>query len=75
VKRPSDHNIIRIKWVFQNKQDENGVIVRNKARLIAQGYTQFKGLDFDEIFAPVEDLKLFKFYLLMSPLTISNYIK
>jgi hypothetical protein len=75
VKRPSDHNIIRIKWVFQNKQDENGVIVRNKARLIAQGYTQFEGLDFDEIFAPVEDLKLFKFYLLMSPLTISNYIK
>jgi hypothetical protein len=35
VKRPSDHNVIGTKWVFQNKQDENGVIVRNKARLVA----------------------------------------
>jgi hypothetical protein len=34
-KRPSDHNIIRTKWVFQNKQDGNGIIVRNKARLVA----------------------------------------
>jgi hypothetical protein len=35
VKRPSDHNVVGTKWVFQNKQDENGVIVRNKARLVA----------------------------------------
>jgi hypothetical protein len=57
VKRPSDHNTIGTKWVFQNKQDENGVIVRNKARLMAQGYTQVEGLDFDEIFAPVARLE------------------
>jgi hypothetical protein len=57
VKRPSDHNIIGTKWVFQNKQDENGVIMRNKARLVAQGYSQVIGLDFDEIFAPVARLE------------------
>jgi hypothetical protein len=39
VKRPSDHNAIGTKWVFQNKQDENGIIVRNKERLVAQGYS------------------------------------
>jgi hypothetical protein len=39
VKRPSDHNAIGTKWVFQNKQAENGIIVRNKERLVAQGYS------------------------------------
>jgi hypothetical protein len=50
VKIPSDHNVVGSKWVFQNKQDENGIIVRNKARLVAQGYSQVEGLDFDETF-------------------------
>jgi hypothetical protein len=65
VKRPSDHNVIGTKWVFQNKQDENGVIVRNKARLVAQGYTQVEGLDLDEIFALVarlEDIRILLTY-------------
>jgi hypothetical protein len=53
VKRPSDHNVIGTKLVFRNKQDENGIIVRNKAILVAQGYSQVEGLDFDETFAPV----------------------
>ena len=57
VERPSDHNVIGTKWVFRNKQDENGVVVRNKARLVAQGYTQVEGLDFDETFAPVVRLE------------------
>jgi hypothetical protein len=57
VKRPSDHNVIETKWVFQNKQDKNGIIVRNKARLVVQGYSQVGGLDFDETFAPVARLK------------------
>ena len=46
VERSKDHNMIGIKWVFQNKQDQDGIIVRNKARLVAQDYTQVKGLDF-----------------------------
>ncbi|KAH9763589.1 hypothetical protein KPL70_001218 [Citrus sinensis] len=41
------------KWVFRNKMDESGVVVRNKARLVAQGYNKEEGIDFDETFAPV----------------------
>jgi hypothetical protein len=51
------------KWVFRNKQDENGVIVRNKAILVAQGYTQVEGLDFDETFAPVARLEAIRILL------------
>jgi hypothetical protein len=47
--------VIGTKWVFQNKQDQDGIIIRNKARLAAQGYTQVEGIDFGETYAPVED--------------------
>jgi hypothetical protein len=57
VKRPSDHNVIGTKWVFQHKQNENRIIVRNKARLVAQDYSQVEGLDFDETFTPVARLE------------------
>jgi hypothetical protein len=52
VPRP-DQNVVGTKWVFRNKQDEHGVVTRNKARLAAEGYSQVKGLDFDETYAPV----------------------
>ena len=39
VERPKDHNVIGTKWVFRNKQDQDGIVIRNKARLVAQGYT------------------------------------
>ena len=42
VERPKDHNVIGTKWVFRNKQDQDGIVIRNKARLVAQGYTQVK---------------------------------
>ena len=38
VERPKNHNVIGTKWVFQNKQDQDGIVIRNKARLVAQGY-------------------------------------
>jgi hypothetical protein len=57
VPRPYDRNVIGTKWVFKNKSDEHGTVVRNKARLVAQGYTQVEGIDFDETFAPVARLE------------------
>ena len=53
VERPSDKNVIGTKWIFKNKLDEFGNVSRNKARLVAQGYTQLEGIDFHETFAPV----------------------
>jgi hypothetical protein len=50
-------NVISTKWVFLNKQDEHGVLTRNKARLVAQGFTQIEGLDFGETYAPVARLE------------------
>nr|AAK50132.1 putative gag-pol polyprotein [Oryza sativa Japonica Group] len=57
IERPRDHNVIGTKWIFRNKQDENGLVVRNKTRLVAQGFTQVEGLDFGEIFAPMARLE------------------
>jgi hypothetical protein len=56
VERPKQ-NVIETKWVFHNKQDENGVVTKNKARLVAKGYTQVEGLDFGETYAPVARLE------------------
>jgi hypothetical protein len=56
-------NIIGIKWVFKNKQGEDGEIVRNKARLVAQGFSQVEGLDFWETFAPVARLEAIRIIL------------
>jgi hypothetical protein len=50
-------NVVGTKWVFRNKQDEHGVVKRNKARLMAKAYSQVNGLDFDETFAPVATLE------------------
>ena len=65
VKRldPHKHNIIGTKWIYCNKQDENGLVVRNKAWLVAQGYTQVEGIDFDETFAPVARLEAIRILL------------
>ena len=45
VQTPTDKNVIGTKWVFRNKLDENGEIIRNKARLVCKGYAQEEGLD------------------------------
>ncbi|GJW14370.1 retrovirus-related pol polyprotein from transposon TNT 1-94 [Tanacetum coccineum] len=51
VPQPKNMTIIRTKWVFRNKLDENGVVSRNKARLLAQGYNQQEGINYDETYA------------------------
>jgi hypothetical protein len=63
VPRPEGINVIGTKWVFKNKSDEKGVVTRNKARLVAQGYTQIEGVDFDETFAPVARLESIRLLL------------
>ncbi|KAJ9546217.1 hypothetical protein OSB04_025924 [Centaurea solstitialis] len=54
VHKPSRKTIIGLKWVFRNKLDEHGIVIRNKARLVAQGYRQEEGIDYDETFAPMD---------------------
>jgi hypothetical protein len=53
---PPSRRLSGTKWVFRNKQDEHGVVTRNKDRLVAKGYSQVEGLDFDETYAPVARL-------------------
>ncbi|GJX82229.1 putative ribonuclease H-like domain-containing protein, partial [Tanacetum coccineum] len=53
VNLPKDKHAIGTKWSYRNKKDKRGILVRNKARLVAQGYTQEEGIDYDEVFAPV----------------------
>ena len=61
--RPQDARFIGTKWVFRNKQDDQGIVVRNKARLVAKGFSQVEGLDFGETFAPVARLEAIRILL------------
>src|ERR1051325_3593960 len=63
VPRPRDHHIIGTKWVFRSKLNENRVITRNKARLVAQGYNQEEGINYEEMFAPVAHLEAIRLLL------------
>ncbi|KAJ9547376.1 hypothetical protein OSB04_019919 [Centaurea solstitialis] len=60
---PAGRSVIGAKWVFKNKRDENGVVVRNKARLVSQGYCQEEGIDYEETFAPVARLEAIRIFL------------
>jgi hypothetical protein len=62
VERPKQ-NVVGTKWVFCNKQDEHGVVIGNKAQLVAKYYSQVKGLDFDETFTLVVRLESIRILL------------
>ncbi|GJR15133.1 putative ribonuclease H-like domain-containing protein [Tanacetum coccineum] len=63
VDLPYGKRAIGTKWVYRNKKDERGIVVRNKARLVAQGYTQEEGIDYDEVFAPVARIEAIRLFL------------
>ncbi|KAK1429889.1 hypothetical protein QVD17_12206 [Tagetes erecta] len=63
VDLPEGENAIGTRWLYKNKPDERGIVVRNKARLIAQGYTQEEGIDYEEVFAPVARLEAIRVFL------------
>ncbi|GJY09060.1 putative ribonuclease H-like domain-containing protein [Tanacetum coccineum] len=54
---------IGTKWLFRNKKDERGIVIKNKARLVAQRYTQEEGIDYDEVFAPVAIIEAIRLFL------------
>ena len=63
VPRPTGQSVIGTKWVYKNKADEQGNITKNKARLVAQGYNQEEGIDYEETFAPVARLEAIRILL------------
>ncbi|GJY21419.1 ribonuclease H-like domain-containing protein [Tanacetum coccineum] len=63
VELPNGKWAIGTKWVFKNKKDERGIMIKNKARLVAQGYTQEEGIDYDEVFAPVARIEAIRLFL------------
>ncbi|GJV50719.1 putative ribonuclease H-like domain-containing protein [Tanacetum coccineum] len=60
---PHDKRAIGTKWVYRNKKDERDIVIRNKARLVAQGHTQEEGIDYDEVFALVARIEAIRLFL------------
>ncbi|GKF00989.1 putative ribonuclease H-like domain-containing protein, partial [Tanacetum coccineum] len=63
VDLPYSKKAIGTKWVYRNKKDERGILVRNKARLVAQGYKQEESIDYDEVFASVARIEAIRLFL------------
>ncbi|GKA26776.1 ribonuclease H-like domain-containing protein [Tanacetum coccineum] len=63
VDLPKGKRAIGTKWIFENKKDERGIVTRNKARLVAQGYSQEEGIDYDEVFAPMARIEAIRLFL------------
>ena len=66
VPRLEGEHIIDTKWIFCNKTDEEGNVIHNKACLVAQGYSQMEGIDYDETFAPVARMVSIKILLALA---------
>ncbi|GJR84392.1 ribonuclease H-like domain-containing protein [Tanacetum coccineum] len=63
VELPNGKRAIRTKWIFMNKKDERGIAIKNKARLVAQGYTQEEWIDYDEFFTPIARIEAIRLFL------------
>ena len=75
VPRLADKNVIGTKWVFRNKMNEQGEVVRNKARLVCKGYSQQEGIDYDETYTQVARIKAIKLFLAYQHIRNSKCIK
>nr|GFB73532.1 retrovirus-related Pol polyprotein from transposon TNT 1-94 [Tanacetum cinerariifolium] len=63
VPRPEGKSVIKTKWIFKNKKDESSLVIRNKVRLVAVGYSQQEGIDYDETFTPVARIEAIRLFL------------
>ncbi|GJT35402.1 putative ribonuclease H-like domain-containing protein [Tanacetum coccineum] len=63
VDLPYGKKVIGTKWVFKNKRDERSIVVKNKSRLVAQGFRQDEGIDYDEVFAPITKIEAIRLFL------------
>nr|GEY12102.1 hypothetical protein [Tanacetum cinerariifolium] len=63
VDRPLCTNVINLKWLWKNKRNEENIVIQNKSRLVAKGYAQMEGVDFEESFAPVARLEAVRLFI------------
>nr|GFB96285.1 retrovirus-related Pol polyprotein from transposon TNT 1-94 [Tanacetum cinerariifolium] len=63
VDRPLCTNVINLKWLWKNKRDEENIVIRNKSCLVAKGYAQKEGVNFEESFAPVARLEAVRLFI------------
>nr|GFC64774.1 retrovirus-related Pol polyprotein from transposon TNT 1-94 [Tanacetum cinerariifolium] len=63
VPQPVGKSVIKTKWIFKNKKDESSLVIQNKARLVAVGYSKQEGIDYDETFAPVARIEAIRLFL------------
>lgn len=75
IPRPESVNVIYTEWIFKNKLDEHGHVTQNKACLVAQGYTQVKGVNFDKILLRLPVLKLSYYCYVSCAILIPNCTK
>ncbi|GKE24060.1 integrase, catalytic region, zinc finger, CCHC-type containing protein, partial [Tanacetum coccineum] len=74
VDRPLCKNVINLKWLWKNKHDEENTVIRNKSRLVAKGYAQKEGIDFEESFAPVARLEAVRLLIVYAAHKFTRYI-
>nr|GEY75841.1 retrovirus-related Pol polyprotein from transposon TNT 1-94 [Tanacetum cinerariifolium] len=60
---PNGKSVIKTKWISKNKKDESSLVIQNKSRLVAVGYSQQEGIDYDETFAPVARIEAIRLFL------------
>ena len=63
VPRPKDKNVIGTKWIFRNKMNEKGKVMRNKVRLVCKGYWQEEGKYYEDTYAPIERMEVVRMFL------------